>query len=51
MISVMRDSYLKLADADGSLKLDKITHAHHYGGGADTCAALNRSLDLGIKER
>lgn len=50
MISVMRDSYLKLADADSSLKLDKITHAHHYGGGADTCAALNRSLDLNIKE-
>ena len=30
--------------------LDKITHAHHYGGGADTCAALNRSLDLNIEE-
>ncbi|MDD5986919.1 MAG: LCP family protein [Eubacteriales bacterium] len=50
MISVMRDSYLKMADANGSLILDKITHAHHYGGGVDTCAALNRSLDLNISE-
>jgi len=50
LISVMRDSYLKVADADGNLILDKITHAHHYGGGADTCASLNRSLDLNISE-
>ena len=50
MISVMRDSYLKIADADGNLMLDKVTHAHHYGGGVDTCAALNRSLDLNIEE-
>ena len=50
MISVMRDSYLKIADADGNLMLDKVTHAHHYGGGVDTCAALNRSLDLNIDE-
>ena len=50
MISVMRDSYLKMADSQGNLILDKVTHAHHYGGGVDTCAALNRSLDLNIKE-
>lgn len=50
LISVMRDSYLKIADGNGNLMLDKITHAHHYGGGADTCAALNRSLDLNTKE-
>ena len=50
MISVMRDSYLKMADADGNLILDKVTHAHHYGGGVDTCATLNRNLDLNIKE-
>ncbi len=50
MISVMRDSYLKVADSQGQLILDKITHAHHYGGGVDTCASLNRSLDLNIKE-
>lgn len=46
----MRDSYLKMEYMDGSMVLDKITHAHHYGGGADTCAALNRSLDLNIEE-
>lgn len=50
MISVMRDSYIKIADADGNLMLDKVTHAHHYGGGVDTCAALNRSLDMNISE-
>ncbi|MGN0658870.1 MAG: LCP family protein [Emergencia sp.] len=50
LISVMRDSYLRLEYLDGSLILDKITHAHHYGGGADTIAALNRSLDLNIEE-
>lgn len=50
LISVMRDSYLKLALPNGSLTLDKITHAHAYGGGVGTCAALNRSLDLNIQE-
>ena len=50
MISVMRDSYLMIDDGAGNLFLDKVTHAHHYGGGADTVAALNRSLDLNIKE-
>ncbi|WP_173327640.1 LCP family protein [Eubacterium pyruvativorans] len=50
MISVMRDSYLKMKYTDGRLILDKITHAHHYGGGGDTIAALNRSLDLNISE-
>lgn len=50
MISVMRDSYLKMKDTNGNYVLDKITHAHHYGGGVDTCAALNRSLDLNIDE-
>lgn len=49
LISVMRDSYLKM-DENGTLTLDKITHAHAYGGGVDTCAALNRSLDLNISE-
>ena len=49
LISVMRDSYLKMNE-NGVLKLDKITHAHAYGGGVDTCAALNRSLDLNISE-
>ena len=50
MISVMRDSYLKIAYSDGELFLDKVTHAHAYGGGMDTVAALNRSLDLNIEE-
>lgn len=50
LISVMRDSYLKMGYMDGSMVLDKITHAHHYAGGVNTCAALNRSLDLNIQE-
>ena len=50
LISVMRDSYLKMEYFDERLILDKITHAHHYAGGVNTCAALNRSLDLNIDE-
>lgn len=50
LISVMRDSYLKMEYLDGSMILDKITHAHHYAGGLNTIASLNRSLDLNIKE-
>lgn len=50
LISVMRDSYLKTGYNDGSLVLDKVTNTFAYGGGAYTCAALNRSLDLNIKE-
>ncbi len=50
LISVMRDSYLKMEYLDGSMVLDKITHAHHYAGGLNTIASLNRSLDLNIKE-
>ena len=50
MISVMRDSYLKFNLYDGELGLDKLTHAHAFGGGLNTVQALNRSLDLNIKE-
>lgn len=50
VISVMRDSYLEIKDSNGQKKLDKITHAHAFGGGVDTCASLNRSLDLNIGE-
>lgn len=50
LISVMRDSYLKMEYFDGTMILDKITHAHHYSGGINTVAALNRSLDLNIEE-
>ena len=50
LISVMRDTYLQMEYLDGSTVLDKLTHAHHYGGGVNTCAALNQSLDLNIDE-
>lgn len=50
LTSVMRDAYLEIKDANGGLKLDKITHAHAFGGGVDTCASLNRNLDLNISE-
>ncbi len=50
LISVMRDSYLELDGLDGEPSLDKITHAHAFGGGVNTCKALNRSLDLNINE-
>lgn len=52
LISVMRDSYLQMnyKENDERMIMDKITHAHHYLGGVNTCAALNRNLDLNIDE-
>lgn len=50
LISVMRDSYLKMGYFDGEPILDKLTHAHHYAGGVNTCAAMNQSMDLNIDE-
>ena len=50
LVSVLRDAYLKIEDASGASKLDKITHAHAYGGGVNTCKSLNKSLDLNISE-
>ena len=50
LISVMRDSYLQIDDAQGNKKLDKVTHAHAFGGAVNTCKSLNRNLDLNIKE-
>lgn len=50
LISVMRDSYLRMEYFDGTPILDKITHAHHYTGAVNTCASLNQSLDLNIDE-
>lgn len=50
LISVMRDSYLRMGYFDGEPILDKITHAHHYSGAVNTCASLNQSLDLNIDE-
>ena len=48
LTSVMRDTYMEMQDQDGDYLMDKITHAHHYGGGLDTCRTLNRNLDLNI---
>ena len=50
MISVMRDSYLEIYNMQGELFLDKVTNAHAFGGGVDTCRSLNRNLDLSIRE-
>ena len=50
MISIMRDSYFKFEYFDGTMILDKVTHANVYGGAVNTCAAINRSLDLNIDE-
>lgn len=46
LISVYRDTYL---DIDGH-GLDKVTHAHAYGGPTLTINTLNKNLDLNIKE-
>lgn len=50
LTSVMRDTYLEIQDKSGNYKLDKVTHAHAFGGGLDTCRALNRNLDLNITQ-
>jgi len=54
MSSVMRDSYLYIEEKDSTgskiYKYDKITHAHVYGGPKNSIRALNRNLDLNIKE-
>lgn len=49
MISVVRDSYLQV-DENDQLVIDKLTHAHAYGGPINTIRAINRNLDLNIKE-
>ena len=49
LTSVMRDSYLDLEEGDTHI-VDKVTHAHAYGGPVDTVRALNRNLDLNIDD-
>ena len=49
MVSVVRDSFLQLEEND-QLVIDKLTHAHAYGGPVNTIRAINRNLDLNIKE-
>lgn len=50
LTSVMRDSYLEIESQNDEKYLDKITHAHAFGGAIDTAKALNRNLDLNIQE-
>lgn len=50
LISVMRDSHLYMDNGYGQKTLDKVTHAHAFGGAVNTCATLNRCLDLNISE-
>lgn len=50
MISLMRDAYLEIYNKQGERYLDKVTNAHAFGGGVDTCRSLNRNLDLNIRE-
>lgn len=47
LTSVTRDSYLDIEE-EGNHRLDKVTHAHAYGGPVNTIRALNRNLDLNI---
>ena len=50
LVSVLRDSYLYMGDGNGNYMLDKVTHAFAYGGAINTCATLNKALDLNISE-
>ena len=47
LFSVYRDTMLDLGDDVG---LDKVTHAYYYGGPQGVLYALNKNLDLNIKE-
>jgi len=49
LISIVRDSYLDLEE-NGNHVIDKLTHAHAYGGPINTIRALNRNLDLNISD-
>ena len=46
MFSVFRDTLLDV----GPEGLDKITHAYYYGGAQQSMRALNRNLDLNIRD-
>ena len=48
MFSVYRDTMLDLGDDTPGL--DKVTHAYYYGGPTKVLYALNKNLDLNIKE-
>ncbi len=47
MFSVYRDTMLNLGDDVG---LDKVTHSYYYGGPTKVLYALNKNLDLNVKE-
>lgn len=49
MCSVLRDSYLDVEN-NGEEFMDKVTHAHAYGGPVNTIRALNRNLDMNISD-
>ncbi|MBR6444452.1 MAG: LCP family protein [Firmicutes bacterium] len=48
LTSIMRDSFLYLDEGENYKVLDKLTHAHVYGGPVNTIRAINRNLDLNI---
>jgi len=50
LISVYRDTMLDIEETDGVHSLDKVTHSFVYGGAVNTIRALNRNMDLNIKE-
>ncbi len=49
LTSIMRDSFLDLEE-NGYHVLDKLTHAHVYGGPVNTIRAINRNFDLNITD-
>jgi LCP family protein required for cell wall assembly len=49
LTSVMRDTYLDM-EVNEQHTIDKITHAHAYGGPVNTVRALNRNMDLNIDD-
>ncbi|MBE5958881.1 MAG: hypothetical protein E7254_08500 [Lachnospiraceae bacterium] len=50
MVSLYRDSYLRIYKNDGSYYLDKLNSAYNVGGAAGAINTINKNLDLQLKD-
>ena len=50
MVSIYRDSYLRIYAPDGSYYLNKLNSAYSKGGAAGAINSINKNLDLQIKD-
>lgn len=50
MVSVYRDTMMKVTDADGTVRYGKVNSAYNNGGIKEAVATLNTNLDLNITD-